>query len=101
MIDDCLNCQHDRTCHRFDGCSVSECTCVEFVPNPHAADPWNRRYPPGVKCEPCTARAVWGPIFHPSGRPCSAVDVRGERDAAAANVRRYTAHVASVTSDQR
>jgi hypothetical protein len=32
-------------------------------------DPWNINYPPGVRCEPCSARSPVS-IFHPEGRPC-------------------------------
>lgn len=34
----------------------------------HEHDPWNRKYPPGVRCEACTAHSLV-PVFHPADRP--------------------------------
>lgn len=38
------------------------------------SDPWNRNYPHGVKCEPCSARSPV-PVFHPADRPCDKVQL--------------------------
>ncbi len=32
-------------------------------------EPWNEDYPPGEKCEACSAHFPV-PVYHPAGRPC-------------------------------
>lgn len=54
----------------------------EGPPAPERWDVWNRRYPPGVRCDPCSARSLV-PVYHPLERPCTTVDLRARATLAA------------------